>query len=77
MIKKSKTEFIGLIFVDENKNTNLIKPSKKVKEEVEKNINTNPDICDHPDEDWVYDESGVDMYCKKCDELDNNKNQKS
>lgn len=24
-------------------------------------------VCDCKDEHWVYDESGVDMYCKKCD----------
>ena len=24
-------------------------------------------VCDHPNEEWVYDESGVDMYCKKCE----------
>lgn len=23
-------------------------------------------VCDCPNENWVYDESGVDMYCKKC-----------
>tara|TARA_R110000772_G_scaffold44329_5_gene102022 strand:+ start:2701 stop:2955 length:255 start_codon:yes stop_codon:yes gene_type:complete len=25
-----------------------------------------PFVCVCPDENWVYDESGVDMYCKKC-----------
>jgi len=24
-------------------------------------------VCHCPNEDWVYDESGVDMYCKKCE----------
>lgn len=24
-------------------------------------------VCDCPNEEWVYDESGVDMYCKKCE----------
>lgn len=24
-------------------------------------------VCDCPNENWVYDESGVDMYCKNCE----------
>jgi hypothetical protein len=24
-------------------------------------------VCVHPDSSWVYDESGVDMYCKDCE----------
>ena len=24
-------------------------------------------VCYHANEEWVYDESGVDMYCKKCE----------
>ena len=23
-------------------------------------------VCEHKNEDWKYDESGVDMYCTKC-----------
>ena len=29
-------------------------------------------VCDCPDENWVYDDSGVDMYCKKCHENETN-----
>jgi len=26
----------------------------------------NVTVCEHKNEDWKYDESGVDMYCTKC-----------
>ena len=30
------------------------------------NVVVNVAVCEHKNEDWKYDESGVDMYCTKC-----------
>ena len=32
-------------------------------------FDSNEVVCNHANEHWVYDKSGVDMYCKKCEEI--------
>jgi len=51
--------------------TDLIREDITKSEAIDKllflhSVVVNVAVCEHKNEDWKYDESGVDMYCTKC-----------
>lgn len=64
---KAREMELGLDFLKKLDRLLCRLPSDK-KQCVIHDVVVNEAVCEHKNEDWVYDESGVDMYCLKCEE---------